>query len=152
MNTHDSTHHANHTLARIGAIAFLLWGVLHVAGSGFILAQLASRGPAAGFGVYGASETVDAKIAGSILGYLSFLILASGLLAMAIAIRMNWRNSELGLAANTGLVLVIEVGLAVFLLLPGHVSVAEAAPGIGLFLIAAICGGVACQRGTHHAD
>jgi hypothetical protein len=139
-------------LARIGAIAFVLWGMLHIAGSGLVLAELASGGPAAGFEVYGTTATVDATIAGSVLGYMSFLIFAAGLAVAAVAVRMNWRNSELGLTLNTGLVLLIEIGLVIFLLVPGHVSIAEAVPGIGLFLIAAVCGGVACRRGAQHAS
>lgn len=144
----ETAHTVNRTLARTGAIAFVLWGILHIAGSGYVLKALASGGPAAGFAIYGTTESVEARIAGSVLGYMSFIILAAGLVVTAIALRMNWRNSELGLALNTGLVLVIEFGLAVFLLAPGHVSIAEAGPGIGLFLIAAICGGVACQKGN----
>jgi hypothetical protein len=150
MTLQDTTNTGHRTLARIGAIAFALWGILHIAGSAFILAELASGGPAAGYAVYGTAETVEASIAGSILGYLSFLLLAAGVVVAAIALRMNWRNSESGLAMNTGLVLLIEVGLVVFLLFPGHVSMAEAAPGIGLFLIGAVSGGVACKRGIQN--
>lgn len=150
MTLQETTNRGHRALARIGAIAFALWGILHIAGSGFILAALASGGPVAGYAVYGTAETVEASIAGSILGYLSFLLFAAGVAVAAIALQLNWRNSEPGLAMNTGLVLLIEVGLVVFLLFPGHVSMAEAAPGIGLFLVGAVSGGVACKKGNRN--
>ena len=141
---------ANSRLARTGAMAFLLWGLLHITGSAFILVELATGGPSAGYAVYSVTDLPTQAIAGAALGYMSFLIAASGLAACGIALRLNWRNSEVGLALNTGLVLVIEVGLAVFLVLPGHVSLAEALPGLILFGAGATLGGIACRKGSAH--
>lgn len=133
-----------------GAIAFSLWGLLHVVGSGFILTQLATGGAAAAYDVYGVTEPPDQAIAGAALGYMSYFVAIFGLVVCGVALRLNWRNSERGLALNTALVLIVELGLVIFLILPGHVSLAEALPGFILFLAGATLGGVACQRGAVH--
>ena len=133
-----------------GAIAFLLWAALHIAGSGYVLVLLGSGGPAAGFSVYGATTLPSEPIAGAVLGYMSLLIAFSGLVVGAIALRLNWPNSQVGLTVNTGVVLVIEAGLLIFLVFPGHVSFAEAIPGLILFLTGATLGGLACRRNDAH--
>lgn len=135
------------TKARIGAILFGLWGILHVIGGGSILAAL-SESPEAGFAVYRDSAGPFPAIAGSILGYLAFLIVAAGLAVTFFAWRLNWRNSALGLGVNTAVAGVLDVGLLVFLLRPGYVSLGEASIGIGLLILAAAIGGIACSTGN----
>ena len=47
---------ATSRLARTGAMAFLLWGLLHITGSAFILVELVNGGPSAGYAVYGLTD------------------------------------------------------------------------------------------------
>ena len=131
-------------MTRIGAVAFTLWGLLHVAGGISILFALLD-GPASGFAMYQGHEGSYTGLSGAILGYFAFLLLCIGAAAAFIGIRFNWRNSKAGLAANTVLVGLTDLGLVIFLLVPGYVALAEASLGLGLFLVGAIAGGIACQ-------
>jgi hypothetical protein len=137
-------------LARIGAAAFGLWGLLHAAGGLMILNGLRA-GPEGGFALYRTSAGPYPELAGSILGYLAFAFVAVGLAVLAIAARGNWRNGETALALNSGLVLVTEAGLILFLLIPGHVGLAEALPGFALALLGIVTGGKACRMELSHA-
>lgn len=134
---------SNTTKARTGAILFALWGIVHIVGGASILIALSS-GPDAGFGIYQNAAGTYPALAGQILGYLAFLFIVAGIAVAAVAIRLNWRNSALGLGLNTIIAGTFDIGLVVFLVLPGHVSWPEAAIGIGLLLSAAIVGGMAC--------
>ena len=131
-------------LAKIGAVCFVLWGVLHLAGGSMILLSL-SESPEKGFAYYQHSEGPFPGLAGSVLGYLSYSVLWLGALVTFIGVRYNWQNHERGLALNTLLVLLTEIGLVIFLILPGYVPWAEASPGLLLLVAGGACGGIACQ-------
>ncbi|WP_316355477.1 hypothetical protein [Devosia sp.] len=135
---------SNSTKARTGAILFALWGIVHIAGGASILLAL-SGSPGAGFGIYQNSAGTYPALAGQVLGYLASLFVAGGIAVTGVAIRLNWRNSALGLGLNTVIAGIFDLGLVVFLVLPGHVSWPEAAIGIVLLLAAAIVGGMACN-------
>lgn len=137
-------------LSRYGGIAFVLWGLLHLVGGMTIDLAFLSGGSNAGYALYGFYGPELPAVTGAILGYFGFLISMSGLIVIYVAIRHNWRNSENGLAANTGVVLLIEVGLVLFLLVPGHVGLSEALPGLMLFIAGATLGGIACRREVTH--
>jgi hypothetical protein len=132
-------------LARAGAVLFFLWGVLHIAGGGMILAAL-GESPDAAFAFYQQSDADFPPLAGAILGYLSFSFLWIGLSVCAASAFLNWRNAAAGLALCTGLAGFTELGLIVFLAAPGYVTWPEASMGIALFLLAATAGGLACRR------
>ena len=130
--------------AQIGAVCFVLWGLLHLAGGSMILISL-SESPDKGFAYYQHSEAPFPGLAGSVLGYLSYFVLWLGALVAFIGVRYNWRNHECGLALNTLLVLLTEIGLVIFLILPGYVPWTEASPGLLLLLAGSVFGGIACQ-------
>lgn len=129
--------------ARIGAVAFLLWGLMHVAGGSLILVSVLGDVDA-GYAYYGQSAGPFPPVAGQILAYLAYSFAWIGVAVALIAITLNWRNSALGLAFNTGLVLATDFGLIVFLIVPGHISWPEAAPGLVLLALGASFGGMAC--------
>ncbi|WP_299730656.1 hypothetical protein [uncultured Tateyamaria sp.] len=137
--------------AKIGAVGFGLWALLHIVGAGAILAAVMSGGPEAGYVIYGVGEGALPAATGAILGYFAFLLLAIALVVGGIAARMNWNNSEAGLAINTGIVLVIEIGLILFLLIPGHLPFMQALPGFVFFAIGVIAGGMACRKDPENA-
>jgi len=135
--------------AKIGAVLFVLWGLMHAVGGGMILAAL-SDGPAAAYGVYRDAIGSYPPIAGSVLGYLAYCFIWIGALVAVVAAISNWRNSALGLALNTALVGLTDIGLVVFLVLPGHVTWTEASVGIVVFLAAVLFGGLACTSAARH--
>ncbi|MEO1225689.1 MAG: hypothetical protein AAFX92_15840 [Pseudomonadota bacterium] len=123
--------------ARIGAIFFGLWGLLHVVGAGAILVALAAD-TVGGFAFYQNAEGPFPAVAGAVLGYNSFAILWTGLLVIVIALFLNWRNDRLGLQANIALAGLSDLGLVIFLLIPGFVSLEGAALGLVLFVLASL--------------
>ena len=132
------------TYARIGAVFFVLWGLLHIVGGGAILAA-AAGGAEAGYAIYQNSAGPFPPVAGAILSYFAFQLVWLGALVAAIGATLNWRNSALGLALNTALAGLTDLGLVIFLAVPGYVSWPEAAIGIVLFLVAAVAGGIGCR-------
>ncbi|CTQ59686.1 hypothetical protein [Roseibium album] len=137
--------------AKLGAIGFGLWGLLHIAGAGLVLSATLGSGPADGYAIYGYDGGPLPGATGAILAYFAYLLALSGAAALAVAIKLNWSNSQAGLAINSGLVLTIEFGLIVFLIVPGYLSLLESLPGFVFFAIGAIFGGIACKRDPSHA-
>ena len=132
-------------LARGGAVCFMLWGALHVIGGGMILLAL-QQGSAAGFAVYRAPDAVYPPLAGAILAYFAYGLVCIGAAVAAVAVLLNWKNSQPGLVANTALTGLTEAGLVLFLLIPGYVPLLQALPGLLLFGGAVVLGGIACSR------
>ena len=137
-------------LAKTGAVLFVLWGVLHMLGGAAILAAAAGS-PDAGYATYDPAASGYTALAGDVLAYLAWGFAWIGALVAWVAIRYNWRNSEAGLALNTVLVGLTDLGLLLFLVLPGHLGWAEASPGLALFAAAALAGGFACRAAGHPA-
>ncbi|WP_297590183.1 hypothetical protein [Roseibium sp.] len=137
--------------AKLGAIGFGLWGLLHIAGAGFILFTAIFDGPAIGYAVYGHDGTHLPGATGAVLAYFSYLLALSGAVVLGVAAKMNWSNSQAGLAINTASVALVELGLILFLIVPGYLSLFEALPGFVFFAMGAIFGGIACKRDPSHA-
>lgn len=137
--------------AKLGAACFGLWGLLHMAGGGYILATVLRSGAGAGYAIYGHDGTALPGATGGVLAYFAWFLVLSGVAALAIAVRMNRSNSHLGLALNTVLLAAVELGLVLFLIVPGYLSFTDALPGFVLFALAALFGGIACNRTPSHA-
>ena len=132
-------------LAKGGAACFILWGALHIVGGGMILLAL-QQGPDAAFAAYRAPDALYPALAGAILGYFAYGLVCIGAAVAAVAVLFNWKNSQSGLAANTVLTGLTEIGLVLFLLMPGYVPLLQALPGLLLFAGAMVMGGMACSR------
>ena len=125
-------------LSKLGALLFAAWGVLHVIGAAAMFMQ--------GYHVYDPNYSASAPLADAALKYLAYFILLIGLAVTAVSIRLNLRNSHVGLALNTALIGLTDLGLVLFLVVPGFVSWGEAALGLGLFGAALIPATIACRR------
>jgi hypothetical protein len=134
-------------LAKIGAVAFGLWGLLHIIGGAAILFAL-EGGPDQGYALYQNHAGTYTPLSGAILGYFAFLLICIAVAVSFVAVRLNWRNSKPGLVANTLNIGLTDLGLILYLLVPGFVTWGEAAIGLGLFGIAVVSSGLAC-RATH---
>ena len=133
--------------ARTGAVLFILWGLIHIAGGGTIIAATL-QGAEAGYAIYQNSAGNYPAIAGNALAYLAYFFVCAGVATVAIGATLNWRNSELGLAINTTIAGITDLGLVIFFAVPGYVSWLEASIGILLFFGAAILGGWACNAAS----
>lgn len=126
---------------RIGAVFYVLWGLLHVlAGWGMIAADAEqqldnlSTAPLPAEAVpQGLAPIVQAGLA-----FHGYNLLWFGLFAIGVAVAFNWRNSRAGYWANLVVVGADDLGLLLFLILPGHLSFAEAGLGPILFVLAAV--------------
>jgi hypothetical protein len=130
--------------ARIGAVSYVIWGLMHIVGGVFILSAVA-EGPAQGYAIYEESSAVYTNLAGDVLGYLAYGFVWIGSLVTYIGARFNWKNRQSSFLLNTVLVGLTDLGLIIFLVGPGYVSWGEAAPGLVLFASGAASGLIACN-------
>lgn len=122
------------TPARISAVSFFLWGALHVVGGAAILFALL-EGPNAGYGVYANSAGEYPPLAGAVLAMNSLNLIAIGAVVCVLSIVLSWRGRILGSLINIALAGAADLGLILFLLPDGFVSIPEAAIGGVLFAV-----------------
>lgn len=94
------------TLARLGAVVYVLWGIAHVA-----------------FAIYfytAASAMPFSDVQGRLLQN-AWNIFFLAIAVIGVAIVFNWRNNEWGYWINLAIASVGDIGFVVFLMLPGHV-------------------------------
>lgn len=105
--------------AKLGAVAYALWGVLHVlaAGNSFRLALAVEPGLVQGRLLQGA-----------------FYVAFFGLVAVAVAVSQNWRNTPFGYWCNLVIVSAADIPFILFIALPGHMTGPEAVAGPALWL------------------
>ncbi len=126
---------------RIGAVSYALWGLLHVYG-GLLMLRADTREQLG----YVSSEALPTEqipptlepLVHAVVSYHAYNITWFGLFALLVAVFLNWRNSIVGYWANLVVVGADDIGLMVFLLLPGHLSFAEVGLGPLLFVLAAL--------------
>ena len=106
---------------KIGAVLYVLWGLLHIFAAYRVYAS------AAGIGDPG----VAARIAqgGWNLGVIAIF-------AILVGAKLNWNNDRLGYWLNLGVVSAADVGFIVLVLLPGYIPLAMGLPGPILWLLA----------------
>ena len=134
--------------ARAGAVFYALWGLLHVAGGASLLAQgladpaagLRAMATGAGTGAFGNGP---GAVTGALFTYHSFNLVWLGLLVTALALVFNWRNSAAGFWLNLSIVGAVDLGLVWTMMKPGYIPVSQGGIGVGLFLAAALCSGIA---------
>jgi hypothetical protein len=128
--------------ARIGAVSYALWGAIHVLG-GTVLLLAALEGPERFLsaqtsfeltpGALAVQEDVRTAMSG-VFAFHAFNLLWLGLLALAVAIRANWEGSATGYWLNLAVVGFTDLGLLLFIVRPGVISLSEA--WIGPLLLA----------------
>ena len=108
-------------LARVGAILYILWGILHIV---------------AAFKVYSLGQSLEP---GTVQGRIfqdAWNLLFFALFGTAVAIKYNWRNSKLGYWLNFVVVSVGDIGFIIFLLIPSYLPLVPGALGPLLWLLA----------------
>jgi hypothetical protein len=138
--------------AKIGAVFYLLWGIVHVAGAGMQLVALRSGGGGALGEMIATARTYDPatdpvpEVASAFMGMGAFNLLWIGLLVSWIALRMNWKNSVAGYWLNLGIVGATDLGLVLFLLASGTMAWTDGSIGLSLYLFAAVFSTVGLVR------
>jgi hypothetical protein len=128
--------------ARIGAVFYLLWGVVHVIGGAFQVATLRRNGGSAFVELV--SSGTQSDVTSTIpVGGEAFMamgaanIAVAGALVAAVAV-LNWRNDRTAYWVNLFLVTGTDLSLLGFLLVPGVMSWSDGIIGLALFVPAAL--------------
>jgi len=126
---------------KIGAVFYILWGLLHIAGGLAIIFQVnsalqiavqATALPAGDF-----QHLSNAALSG-ILSYHGFNIVWFGIFAATVAILFNWKNRRIGYWLNLLVIGAVEIGLVFFMLVPGYMAWSDGGIGLALFLVAVV--------------
>ena len=126
---------------KIGAVFYVLWGLLHVLGGVAIMsehntaAQIAMQSTALQPDSF---MDISSPALSGILSYHGFNIIWFGVFAIVVGIFYNWKNSKGGYWLNLAVLSAIELGLIIFLLLPGYMSLSDGGIGLSLFILALI--------------
>jgi hypothetical protein len=126
-------------LLRSGAIAFILWGVLHLASGAFALVPYATGGTKAmleGFGAtdLGSPSAAFLTLVGHIGVDFAVLLMGYGLLAIWGA-TLLLRGNRLGFWLNTVLLAIADGAFVLAFVVPGHIDAASGLIGPALYLL-----------------
>lgn len=134
---------------RIGAIAYALWGIAHLVGGAMLLAAATQGTEAFAFALSGKPTAIPSiLVATQVFQYHAFNIAWIGLTVLLVAVLLGWRNSAKGFWINLALVGFADLGLLVFMVRPGIISIGEASIGLGLFALAFIFSWQGRRRAT----
>jgi hypothetical protein len=117
----------NTGMARIGAVFYVLWGLVHYG---------------AVYGVHQLAQSTPLTIEHGRLEQLAFY-LASFATAGIVLATLNWRNSRLGFWCNAVAVSIGDIPFILFVLVPGYVPVWPGILGPVLWIMALACTAIA---------
>ena len=109
--------------AKLGAITYLLWGILHI--------EAARK-------VYALGQTLDAGMVQGRIYQGAWTLLFFALFGIVVGLLLNWRNSRLGYWLNLSVVSATDIGFIVFVLVPGYLPFMPGALGPILWLLAVV--------------
>ena len=118
-------------LARIGAVVYILWGLLHYTAT-YNVYQM---------GLGASSGAVQGR-----LFQCAFYLFCLATTAIALAIRMNWHNSRAGFWLNAVIVGVADIPFISFEIVPGYVPFWPGILGPALWVAAMIFTGLGQMR------
>ena len=103
--------------ARLGAVAYVVWGLLHI--------QAARL-------VYALGETLEPGIVQARIYQGAWNLLFFALFGIIVAVFLNWKNSRIGYWLNLVVVSAADLGFIITVLIPGYVPLLPG--GLGPFL------------------
>jgi len=109
--------------ARLGAITYVLWGLLHIQAARLVYMLGNSLEP----GMLQGRVYQDA-----------FNLLIFAIFAIVVAVMLNWKNSRSGYWLNLLVVSAADIGFIFYVLLPGYAPLVPGALGPLLWVLAAI--------------
>ena len=107
--------------ARIGAVAYVLWGLLHI--------QAARM-------VYVLGQSLEPRMIQGRIFQNAWSLLFFALFGIAVAVTLNWKNSRLGYWLNLVVISAADIGFIIFVLVPGYVPLWPGGLGPLLWVIA----------------
>ena len=109
--------------AKLGAVAYVLWGLLHI--------QAARL-------VYMLGNSLEAGMVQGRIYQDAFNLLFFALFGIAVAVMYNWKNSRLGYWLNLVVVSAADIGFIIYVLMPGYVPWVPGGLGPLLWILAVI--------------
>jgi hypothetical protein len=129
---------------KIGALFYILWGLLHVAGGASLLQQVSAEGVRGALATLGSAipdselPNVSGAVIAAVLSFFAFNWVWIGLLVLVVGVKLNWNNSRIGYWINLTVAGAADLGLIMFLLTPGYMALSDGWPGPLLWLLAAV--------------
>jgi len=117
--------------AKIGAVSYVLWGLLHYT---------------AAYNIYDLAQSLPPAMAQGRLSQLSFYLAALATTAIVLAIMLNWRNDRLGFWLNAIIVGVGDIPFILFILVPGYMPWWPGILGPGFWMVGLACTAIARSR------
>ena len=109
--------------AKVGAVAYVMWGILHIQAARLVFLLGDSLEPG----------MVQGRIYQDAFSLLFFAIFG-----ITVAVWLNWRNSRLGYWLNLVVISAADIGFIVYVLLPGYVPLVPGGLGPLLWVVAII--------------
>ncbi|MGD8642520.1 MAG: hypothetical protein PVG89_17935 [Gammaproteobacteria bacterium] len=116
---------------KIGAILYLLWGVLHVK---------------AAIATYQLGATLEPGLVQGRVYQDAWNLIFFAISVSLIAILLNWRNSQLGFWLNLSIASVTDLGFIIHILVPGHLPLIPGIAGPILWLFAVTFTAIAFRK------
>ena len=109
--------------ARIGAVAYVLWGLLHI--------EAARK-------VYLLGRSLEPGMVQGRVYQDAWNLLFFALFGIIVAVLFNWKNSRLGYWLNLVVVSAADIGFIVAILIPGYLPLVPSGVGPLLWIVALI--------------
>ena len=109
--------------AKLGAVAYVLWGLLHI--------QAARL-------VYMLGDSLEPGMVQGRIYQDAWNLLFFALFGIVVAVWLNWNNSRLGYWLNLVVVSVGDIGFILLVLAPGYLPLMPGALGPALWILALI--------------
>ena len=111
----------NKLFVKLGAISYVLWGILHV--------EAARR-------VYELGQTLDPGMIQARIFQDAWNLLFFAVFGIVVAVVYNWKNSRMGFWLNATVISAGDIGFILALLIPGYLPWVPAGLGPLLWIIA----------------
>ena len=137
--------------AKVGAVLYVLWGIIHILGGLSLLAIAKGEGVNAFFAEIASASPLESpveesSVIASVAASHAFNLFWMGLMCCIVAIEGNFKNKRYAYWVNMGIAGFADIGLIVFSLAPGHLSLAEGLLGPSLWVLAAIFTTIALKK------
>jgi len=107
--------------AKIGAVTYVLWGLLHI--------QAARL-------VYVLGQSIEPGIIQGRVYQDAWNLLFFALFGIVVAVTLNWKNSRLGYWLNLVVISVGDIGFIITIMVPGYIPLMPGGLGPLLWLVA----------------
>ncbi len=120
-------------MAKLGAIFYILWGLLHLK---------------AAYAVYSLANSLEAgMVQARLLQDSSFMLMVS-VLAIWVAATRNWKNDRTGYLINLVAVSAVDIFFIILIVMPGYLPVKIAAGGPVLWILGLIFSTLAIKQAS----